>query len=140
MGNAHDSRIRHVFRFILVTENGIIKRDVLCGGVFVCGGSYEKFSVRLDGHGRHAGNADVGFDVRGQRVADDAGPGGRACGEQAGYGQQTNIAEIFTRSFDEKGFKNVMENEIPPDRILEIAACGFGCALVKNELFQLVTK
>ena len=46
------------------------------------------------------------------------------------------ITEIYTLNFDKNGIKNVLEKEMPKEGVLDIAACGFGCTLVNNEVFN----
>ncbi|MCL2698625.1 MAG: hypothetical protein FWE74_11175 [Oscillospiraceae bacterium] len=53
-------------------------------------------------------------------------------------GTQEKIAEIYTLRFDGQNIRNVLESEMPKEGVLEIAACGFGCALVRNTLFVKV--
>ncbi|MCL2798390.1 MAG: hypothetical protein FWD58_10130, partial [Firmicutes bacterium] len=53
-------------------------------------------------------------------------------------GEQEKITEIYTLKFDGQSIRNVLEKEMPKEDVLEIAACGFGCTLVRNTLFQKV--
>ena len=50
-------------------------------------------------------------------------------------GLPDNITEIYVTAFDGQNLKNVPESEMPGGQILGIAACGFGCTLVKNGVF-----
>lgn len=51
---------------------------------------------------------------------------------------QRELTEIFIPTFDKKGIKNVREDELKTADLTQISACGFGCTLVKVDLFNKV--
>jgi len=53
-------------------------------------------------------------------------------------GLQDGITELYIMAFDGKNMKNVLQSEVPQNQAIPIAACGFGCTLVKNSLFPKV--
>lgn len=50
------------------------------------------------------------------------------------------ITELYNPIKDSSQLGNIMENDLPKDSLIQIEACGFGCTLVDNKVFNSMSK